>query len=73
MTPRGPAIRPRMRPTFAVELTADPAVFFDRLRESLAAQDAPFTGQVLTNHALVKVPRDRRTLLSPCLNLELDE
>ena len=65
--------RPRMRPTFQIHLGSDGADVLERLRARLATDDARLVGQVLTGHAMIKLHRDHRSLLSPVLNLELAE
>ena len=65
--------RPRMRPTFQLRLGPDGADVLERLRASLAANDTRLVGQVITGHAMIKLHRDHRSLLSPVLNLELAE
>lgn len=63
--------RPRMRPTFEIALTDDGSSVLGRLRDGLVQDDPPFVGQVLAEHAFVQLPRERRSLVSPYLNLRL--
>ncbi len=65
------APQPRMRPRFEVELSCEGAEVFSRLREGLARGEESFRGEVLDRHAYLRLPPDRRSLLSPSLNLEL--
>jgi hypothetical protein len=64
-------IRPRMRPEFELALAADGEVLLDRIRTRLSAPDAPLIGQVIPGHAILKIPRERRSLLSPMLHVEV--
>ncbi len=66
-------LQPKLRPTFFIPLAVPGDAVMDALRDGLAAPDAPCVGQVLTRHAFVRPPRDRRTLLSPSLNLEIED
>ena len=61
----------RMRPTFDIEVGAEGPTVLERLRDQLAAPDAEFFGQVRSNHAFVRLPEEKSSLLSPHLNLEL--
>lgn len=63
---------PRMRPRFEVELSPGGDVL-ERLRRHLASPGCPFRGQVVTGHAMLRLPRERQSLLSPVLNLEVIE
>ncbi|MEZ4387054.1 MAG: hypothetical protein R3D98_05670 [Candidatus Krumholzibacteriia bacterium] len=64
---------PRMRPRFEVPLGAGAPHVLDVLRHHLARPDCRFQGQVVTGHAMLTLPRERRSLLSPVLNLEVAE
>ena len=64
---------PRMRPTFDVAVPGDGQAVLARLRECLDEPGCPFYGQVRSNHAFVRLPEDKSTLLSPHLNLDLRE
>lgn len=64
---------PRMRPTFEIPLGEAAAVaFFARLGDELRVTDCCYVGQIVKGHAVVHVRPDRRTLLSPFLNLDWD-
>ena len=65
--------RPRMRPTFQLRLGPHGADVLEHLRARLATDDSRLVGQVVTGHAMIKLHRDHRSLLSPVLNLELAE
>ena len=65
--------RARMRPHFDIPLRDDGSAVFAAVKEGMAVQDAPFIGDVLATHAYLRIPRDRRSLLSPNLNLQLLE
>ena len=65
--------RASMRPHFQIPLQDDGSAVFARLRDSLASSDAPFIGDVLDTHAYLRILRERRSLLSPNLNLQLVE
>lgn len=65
--------RPRMRPTFQIRLEPDDTDILEHLRLRLDAGDTRLIGQVLDGHAMIKLHRDHRSLLSPVLNLELAE
>jgi len=60
-----------MRPVFEIPLGADGDAVLRKLDELLKGGDTGLVGQVLPRHAVVQLPRDRRSLLSPYLNLEL--
>jgi len=62
-----------MRPEFSVPLAVDGAMVLDRLAERLTDPAVRLRGQVLRGHAYIVVPRGRRTLMSPTLNLETVE
>ena len=64
---------PRMRPTFEIPLAAGDVDVLERLREHLAGGDTDLMGQVVKGHAMLKLPRERRSMLSPVLNLEVVE
>lgn len=64
---------PRMRPTFTIALNDPGSGVLERLRRRLDSGDARFVGQVVIGHAMIKLPRERRSLLSPVLNLNLVE
>lgn len=64
---------PRMRPTFEIPLRGDGGDVLERLRQRLAQGGPGPVGQVVSGHALLRLPRARRSLLSPVLNLELVE
>jgi hypothetical protein len=62
-----------MRPHFDIPLGDEGSGVFASIRKSLAAPGAIFIGDVLATHAYLRVPRDKRSLLSPNLNLQLVE
>lgn len=63
--------RPRMRPVFEIRLDS-PGQNVLRVLDALLKSDAGgVVGQVLPRHAVLQLPPERRTLLSPFLNLEL--
>jgi len=62
---------PRMRPRFRLPVPGDGSTVLEQLDRKLRAPDAPFAGQVVRCHAFLQMPRERRSLLSPFLNLEL--
>jgi hypothetical protein len=63
--------KPRMKPRFEVPLKGDPERVFQRLEKYLRADGSPVMGQVLKEHAFVALQRDKRSLLSPYLNLSI--
>lgn len=65
--------RPTMRPRFEIEVPGDGTGVLAAVHERLKRADAPFVGQVLKRHAYLQLPRARRSLLSPYLNLQLHE
>lgn len=67
-----PPHRPHMRPEFTVTLDGDGQAVLDRIGRELDQTDL-IVGQVVTGHAMLELPRGRRSLLSPVLNLELVE
>ena len=64
---------PRMRPRFRIPLEGDGCAVLDQLRVMLEAPGAPVEGQVVGCQAALQLPRPRRSLLSPFLNLELED
>ena len=64
-------LRPTMRPSFELPVPGDGAAVLANVHERLKRPDAPFVGQVLKRHAYLQLPRSRRSLLSPYLNLQL--
>jgi hypothetical protein len=60
-----------MRPHFEIPVSDDGPAVLAHLNDLLAEPDAPFMGQVLTQHAYLRLPYDQRTMLSPNLDLEL--
>ena len=65
--------RLRMRPKFVIELGAAKTSFLDALRELLEEEDTSIVGQVVEGHAYLLISEERRSLLSPILNLHLKE
>ena len=65
--------RVTMRPRFEIPLERADGTCFQRLEQLLAAEDAPYSGQVLREHAYIQLPREERSLLSPYLNLRIIE
>ena len=64
---------PRMRPRFRIPVPGDGSAVLEHLGRKLDAPEAPLTGQVVRRHAFLQMPRERRSLLSPFLNLELTD
>ena len=62
---------PRMRPGFRIPVPGDGSRVLEQLSRKLGAPDSPLVGQVVRCHAFLQLPRERRSLLSPFLNLEL--
>jgi hypothetical protein len=61
-----------MRPVFEIPLDgAEGAAVLQALKSLLASGETDLVGQVLDRHAVLQLPADRRTLLSPFLNLEV--
>lgn len=60
-----------MRPRFEIAVPGDAREVMRRLRERLEAEDAELVGQVLGDHAYVRLPEARRSLLSPHLEITL--
>lgn len=65
------AQRPRMRPRFIIPVSGDGKAVLEQLGIQLAAPGSRLTGQVVRGHAFIQMTEDRRSLLSPFLNLEL--
>ncbi len=61
---------PRMRPEFEIPLRTSGDAVLRRLNELLDSDEQGLTGQVLPGHAVVQMRPDRRSMLSPFLNLE---
>lgn len=64
---------PRMRPRFRIPVAGNGSEVLARLKRQLEAPEAVLSGQVVGSHAFLQMPRERRSLLSPFLNLELDD
>ena len=67
------AQRPRMRPTFQIPVMGDGSAVLGQLGRQLEAPPTVVTGQVVGRHAFLQLPAERRSLLSPFLNLELGD
>jgi hypothetical protein len=67
------ARRITMRPRFEIPLDEVDGKCFQRLEKLLAEDEAPYTGQVLREHAFIQLPREQRSMLSPYLNLNIRE
>lgn len=65
------AQRPRMRPRFQLPVSSDGSAVLSQLQSQLEDPGARLSGQVVRDHAFLQIPRERRSLLSPFLNLEL--
>ncbi len=65
--------KPRMKPRFTIHLKDDDGLVMERLDKILHSERTPVTGKVLKNHAFVQLPEEKRSLLSPYLNLTLHE
>ncbi len=63
--------KPRMKPKFTISLGKDEEVVFECLDRILRSKRYPVDGQVLKQHAFVQLPREKRSFLSPYLNLSL--
>ena len=71
LPPVRPRIRPRMRPGFRVPLSGDGTAVLQGIHERLSRPSSIYTGQVLKRHAYLQLARERRSLLSPYLNIQL--
>jgi hypothetical protein len=60
-----------MRPSFRILVKGDGSVVMDQLGRQLESPSTAITGQVVGRHAFLQLPPERRSLLSPFLNLEL--
>ncbi len=65
------SFRTRMRPDFDLPLKGDGDSVLTALKEHLDHPDARFIGQIKNGHAFVGIPPERRTMLSPHLELEV--
>ncbi len=65
------AQRPRMRPRFRIPVSGDGSAVLEQLRLQLEKPEATLAGQIVRCHAFLQVPAERRSLLSPFLNLEM--
>jgi hypothetical protein len=65
--------RVTMRPRFEIPLKRADGECFKRLADLLAVENAPYSGQVLREHAYIQLPRTERSFLSPYLNLRIIE
>lgn len=63
-----------MRPVFEIRLDTDGGHVLRTLEALLTSGASDLSGQVvMPRHAVLQLPPDRRTMLSPFLNLELQE
>ncbi len=60
-----------MKPKFTIPLGENEEMVFERLDQILRSKRYPVDGQVLKKHAFVQLPRQKRSFLSPYLNLSL--
>ncbi len=65
------AQRPRMRPRFRLPVSGDGSTALAQLQRQLEAPGASLSGQVVGSHAFLQLAHQRRSMLSPFLNLEL--
>lgn len=65
------ATKPRMRPVFTIALTPPGTDVMRTLDATLQSGTSGLVGQVLPRHAVLQLPPERRSILSPFLNLEL--
>jgi hypothetical protein len=65
--------KPRMKPKFTIHLENKDEVVLERLDRILKSNRFSVNGQVLKKHAFVQLPREKRSFLSPYLNLSLVE
>ena len=65
------ATKPRMRPVFTIALTSQGTDVMRTLDAALQSGTSGLVGQVLPRHAVLQLPPERRSILSPFLNLEL--
>ena len=63
---------PRMRPRFRIPIAGDGQQVLGRIREQLASSEAEYVGQVLGDHGCVRLPENRRSILSPHLETRQD-
>ena len=64
---------PRMKPTFHIRVDEDGEQVMYRLQDLLGRENCPVVGRVLSRHASIQLPPEKRSLLSPYLNLDLIE
>ena len=67
------AQRPRMRPRFRIPVSGDGSAVLEQLSNQLKAPDTRLVGQIVRGHAFLQLSEERRSPLSPFLNLELTE
>lgn len=67
------ADKPRMRPVFTIPLTSDGTTVMKTLEAILSSGTTALIGQVVARHAVLQLPPERRSVLSPFLNLELTD
>lgn len=63
--------KPRMKPKFVIPLEKKEEVVFECLARLLKSKRYLVDGQVLKKHAYVQLPREKRSFLSPYLNLSI--
>ncbi len=59
-----------MRPEFNIALTVAGETVLDEVSQRLRNPELNLTGQVIRGHAVIMIPKVRRSILSPTLDLE---
>lgn len=67
------AQRPRMRPRFRIPVSGDGTAVLEQMSRQLKRPESRLTGQIVRGHAFLQLKEEGRSMLSPFLNLELEE
>lgn len=65
--------RPRMRPTFAIEVECTADQLMNTIRRHLELRVRDVEGEFTNRHGLLRVPMSRMRFWTPCLDLTIEE
>jgi hypothetical protein len=65
--------RPRMRPTFVVDLACPGDQVMDALRHQLVLDAEDVEGEFSTRHGVLRIPQARSRFWTPCLDLTVED
>ncbi len=65
--------RPRMRPSFRVDVDCSADQLRETIERQLASESEEVEGDLSSRHGFLRVPPDRRRFWTPCLELTLED